>query len=120
MKHGIIRTPFDKRDRAGSPQIIPWRNGERATRARRVAVLPTPAGPASSTSRGEWSRRREADISDNRPHPVLEVTHHVAQRPAGIDDLRPCAAPVSLPNHSGPRANVIGRLVHLPSHGKLR
>src|SRR5437588_148219 len=84
------------------------------------ALLPTPAGPTSSTSRGRVvSFSGAITTSQLPPYDGLQTGQDVVERPAGVDHVRARGTPIRRPHDVAAPANVLLRLVGLAPYGDL-
>src|SRR5207249_209349 len=115
---GNERTALSISSAAGRFQTLARTTSGRARRRSARALFPTPAGPTSSTISGRAAPFRPVMIPlQLAPQDGLQLGEHGGQRPAGIHDVHPPAAPVGIPHELAAGAHVVGGLVGLAPHG---
>src|SRR5712691_1381725 len=115
---GSERTALSISSAQGRFQTLARTTSRRASRRCARALFPTPAGPTSSTISGRAAPLRPVMIPlQLAPQDGLQLGEHGGQRPAGVHDMHPPAAPIGIPHQLAAGAHIVGGLVGLALHG---
>src|SRR3989441_5748123 len=117
---GSERTPLSSNSARGRFQMLARITSCRASSRSARALLPAPAGPTSSTTRGRDVPFRLDSISlQLAPEDGLEIAQHRGERLPGVHDVGAAAGPVGVPHDLATLADVVRWLVRLATDGDL-